>query len=249
MKKIINFIRWFFGINLILASIGGFLTAEYVVAIFVLIFGLLLIPPIWNKIKNKPSSKLPSNSVVDHSAPQNFDRTNQFSYFPEDVQNAVKQVLETVNIMTTSKNIDTIQGRSDFLKERLQTLLTSSNSPRYETDLQKGLDFYKTLFYNTSVTQSQIEIITNPQNFSFENFYVDCLLNGYERFYEDQLNEIDNLKRADAKKRRFKNLVVKLEEVFEEINQINVEEPIKNRALKSLQNIGTDIEQKLNAVA
>lgn len=249
MKKFFNFIRWFFGINFILASIGGFLTAEYVAAIFTLFLGLLLIPPIWNKLKNKPLRKLPSNSIDGHSAQQKFDRTNQFTYFPEDVQNAVKQVLETVNIMTTSKNIDTIQGRSDFLKERIQSLLSAYNSPRYETDLQKGLDFYKTLFYNTSVTQSQIEIITNPQIFSFEIFYVNCLLNGYERLYEDQINQIDNLKQADAKKRRIKNLVIKLEEVSSEINKVVLDNPIKSKTLTRLHSLGLELEKKLDSVA
>ena len=249
MKKIFNFVRWVIGVLLITTSVGGFLDGEVLSASLVLIIGLLLVPPVWKKIRGK-SSKLDSQNYTTETTATISNSSFHGSYLPEEVQNAVKQILETLNIMTTSKNIDTIQGRGEFLKGRLQYLLTASDSSRYETDVQKGLDIYKTLYYNTIVTQSQFDIITNPQDFKFEKFYINCLLVGYVRFYEDQLNVIEGLKRTDAKIRRFKNLVAKLEEVSKEIDGINDNDSINvHDELNRLESIGAEIEYKLNALA
>jgi hypothetical protein len=206
MKKLINFFRWLFGINLILISLGGFMSSEFLIAIVILIIGLLLIPPVWDKLRNKPSTVtvIENDDVNQYSVRNNLVIHKQPGYFPEDVQNAVKQILETVNIMMNSKSIDTIQGRCEFFKGRFQTILEARKSPRYETDLQNGLDFYKTLFYNTAITQTQIDIVTKPHNFNFDKFYIECLLKGYESFLEEQLIAIYSMKRADSKKRRIK---------------------------------------------
>ena len=60
-----------------------------------------------------------------------------------DVQRAAIQVMETVYIIATSKNIDTIRGRHDFLLTIIPTLKSAKNNPQYSRLIQMALDQFK----------------------------------------------------------------------------------------------------------
>jgi len=53
MEKFINILLWFVGSFLCLLAILGFVNGDFLVPAILLVIGLLLLPPIYKKIKEK----------------------------------------------------------------------------------------------------------------------------------------------------------------------------------------------------
>ncbi|MEX0660403.1 MAG: helix-hairpin-helix domain-containing protein [Balneolaceae bacterium] len=163
-----------------------------------------------------------ATSAVPDSVDKNASLKNNRSriYNPQEVQNAANQILETTQIMAISKNIDTISGRAEFLDERIQHLKGSFHEGRYRTDIQMAIDHYKSTFYNTQIHDWQLKSILEPHGFDHHHFSARCLLNGFKRHCEDQFKQINNLKRDNAIRNRYK----KLNETFEEfLDEFDIE--------------------------
>lgn len=138
----------------------------------------------------------------------------------QDAVPAVIQILETTAIMASSKNIDTIEGRADFLQDRMETIEWAYLEKGYQAVLQKGLDEYKTTYYDSDVYDWQLKILVDPHSFNLTLFYAKCIYKGFLRYYEHQLQEIGNLKMDYAIKNRYKNLKKKLTEVRSILSRI-----------------------------
>lgn len=132
-------------------------------------------------------------------------------YNPNEIINHVIQVLGTMDIMSTSKNVDTILGRADLLLKRMGYLSTSTMNDRYSTDIQGGIDRYKSTYYDKKIHDWQLSAVVSPMGFDTNHFNCICLYEGFIRHYEEQLNEISTLKRQSAINNRFDNLL----EVFD----------------------------------
>lgn len=250
MKKKRRPLFWTIGILLIIASIGGFGQGDYGAATIWLIVGIILLPPIREKLFSKKQNenvfsqtssittgqtlqnqeKISINDVIkvfsestgsnettitldlhDENKLMQFvlqnekekqNRIKNFQYLPQQVSGSVVQTLESIQIMDTTKNFDTLKGRHQFVKEKLDFLKLASHNKRYLTDVQTGLDQYKTLYYDKVPTQQQIGALLKPNEFNYDEFHCLCILNSFQRFYEDQNKQIATLKRQDAIKNR-----------------------------------------------
>jgi len=138
------------------------------------------------------------------SSPGNHQLLNL--YHPETIQRAGIQVLESANIIATSKALDTVQGRYTFLLQVLDTLKTGQNNPRYVSDIQRSIDAYKGMYYDRIPTQEELAILIKPKEFNTTDFYCNSLLRSFKEAYQDQLLQMDALKRDDAKARRKEKL-------------------------------------------
>lgn len=156
------------------------------------------------------------------------------------VRRSVIQILETTAIMSSSKNIDTILGRADFLRERFAEIVRAVKTPQYSSDLQYALDEYRSTYYNTDIKGWQMGIFTKPEEFDLDKFCAECLFEGFMRHYAHQKEQISNLKRESAIKNRYKKLhetfIKFLEEFDKERNSITAND-FKNYKLEKLKNI------------
>ena len=124
------------------------------------------------------------------------------AFFAMDVQRAAIQVMETFYIIATSKNIDTIRGRYDFLLTIIPTLKSGKNDPQYSTFVQMALEQFKTI-HPASVPQDyQLAVLSSPDGFDLNEFYCNSLVNAMERFCAEQAEEIKALKKETAKAKR-----------------------------------------------
>lgn len=124
------------------------------------------------------------------------------TFFAMDVQRAVIQTMESLYILATSKNIETIKGRHEFLLTVIPTLKSAKNSSQYSSLIQSALGQFKTM-YPTSVPQEyQLSVLSNPETFDINEFYCSSLVNAIKRFCEKQSEEINALKKETAKSKR-----------------------------------------------
>ncbi len=127
--------------------------------------------------------------------------------FAMDVQRAAIQAMETVYIIATSRNIDTIRGRYDFLLTVVPTLKSAKHHPQYSTLIQKALEQFKAMRPASVPQDYQLAIIQNPDTFDITEFYCGSLINAMKRFCEKQSKEIKGLKKETAKTKRISKVM------------------------------------------
>ena len=64
MTAFLNLLRWFFGISLILAGLGGFGKGEVLPALFSIAIGAVILPPVWNLLFGKKSESGGTSETV-----------------------------------------------------------------------------------------------------------------------------------------------------------------------------------------
>lgn len=116
------------------------------------------------------------------------------NYFSMSIQGVGLQVLETVHIIATTKNFDTLKGRYELLVERLDTLRKAESNQQYSADINTSIETYKSMYYDRPLQEFEISSVLKPNIFNAQNFYCDALANCINRFTREQINEIGNLK-------------------------------------------------------
>lgn len=124
------------------------------------------------------------------------------NYFSMSIQGVGLQVLETVHIIATTKNFDTIKGRYELLLERIDTLRKAESNRLYSADINTSIETYKSMYYDRPLQDFELSAILKPNDFDPQNFYCNALVSCIKRFVEEQTNEISGLKSENAKIKR-----------------------------------------------
>ena len=124
------------------------------------------------------------------------------NFFAIEMQSAGIQVLESSYIIGTSKNIETIKSRHDFLLQRLASLKQGQSNSQYSACVNLTTEHYKTMYYDRPLQDYQLAILSNPNGFDTNNFYCNSLVNAMKRFCGEQAEEINAMKKETAKAKR-----------------------------------------------
>lgn len=162
-------------------------------------------------------------------------------YLPQNIQRTGLQALETINIIGTSKAIDTIKGRYEFLLKIIDTLKRGQNNSRYLSDIQKSIDQYKSMYYDRVPQDYELALLLKPNNFDLTDFYCKALFSAFKRNYEEHQEEIKFLKRDDAKLRRKEKIKEIINFTKDELKSKCSSSPSYTTAIKDLENIENSI--------
>ena len=149
-----------------------------------------------------------------------------FIYDPIQIQRQGIQLLESINILNNTKNIDTLKGRFEFINHFYNYFIKASSNKRYLSDIHKAIDEYKTMYYDKILKDFELSIIVKPDNKKLISYYAECLMNCFMLYYDEQRKQIQTLKRQNAKERRLEKIVEVAEETLNEfkskINSVEV---------------------------
>lgn len=157
------------------------------------------------------------------------------NYFSMSIQGVGLQVLETVHIIATTKNFDTLKGRYELLVERLDTLRKAESNQQYSADINTSIETYKSMYYDRPLQEFEISSVLKPNIFNAQNFYCDALANCINRFTREQINEIGNLKSENAKIKRRSKVIEKINLAKNELQNKCSSTPSYLSALNSLE--------------
>lgn len=132
------------------------------------------------------------------------------NYFSMSIQGVGLQVLETVHIIATTKNFDTIKGRYELLLERIDTLRNAESNRLYSGDINTSIETYKSMYYDKPLQDMELSAILKPNNFDVQSFYCEALVNCIKRVVGEQTNEISELKSENAKAKRRAKVIEKV---------------------------------------
>lgn len=124
------------------------------------------------------------------------------NFFALEMQSTGIQVLESAYNIATSKNINTITSRHDFLLQRIAALRQGQSNLQYSSIIQMVTERYKTMYYDRPLQDYQLDILSNPNSFDLNNFYCSSLVNAMKRFCNEQSEEINAMKKETAKSKR-----------------------------------------------
>jgi hypothetical protein len=211
---------------------GTFIIISVAIIVFVII--------VTNTTK-KSKSSLANRSIETNSTNSSRGTSSQQyvfsgSYFPQNIQRTGLQVLETLSIIGTSKALDTITGRYNFLLTIIDVLKEGSEHTRYISDIQNSIDTYKSMYYDRIPQGYELAFLLKPKEFDLIEFYCLSLYRAFKRSYEDHLEEIKFLKRQDAKVRRKEKIKELLKYTKEELAN-------KCRNASSFNDVMTELEK------
>ncbi len=245
MKKLFIAILWIISVFLIFGSIGGFISGEITIAIILLAIGVFLLPPVLKKLfgkkKKEPSIEL-QRQVKD--VKRIYDEIKQ-GYYPQSIQNQGLQILESLNILSTTKNIDTLKGRYEFINQLYDNQINASLNKRFLSDMQKSIDQYKSTFYERIPSDHEISLLIEPNKENLRKFYAECIMNCFKGFLADQEKQMETLKKQDAKVRRIKKIMNVAEEALTELkNMAYPQLPSEEEVLQSIEDRLDSIEKE-----
>jgi|WetSurMetagenome_2_1015567.scaffolds.fasta_scaffold00003_168 hypothetical protein len=112
--------------------------------------------------------------------------------------------------MQRSIFLDSLIKSSENLNSNISVLRKHHNEPYYQEQVNKGIEFYSN---NAEIhlipdTKDQ-QFLHNPFSFNFDIFFKECLSKCLACFYSYWNEQLENLKRKNAKANRYKYLIEK----------------------------------------
>ncbi|WP_281237864.1 hypothetical protein [Flavobacterium praedii] len=119
------------------------------------------------------------------------------------------QFLESLAIVEETTNLDTLMARIEFINKIYPDVIVSSKSMRFNLDIQKAVDEYKTRYYDKILNDIQINLLADPNEVQLKKHFADCICNCYYRYVERQKLEIQKLLRESAIEKRKDDIIKK----------------------------------------
>ena len=157
----------------------------------------------------------------EQTSTNNFKQPTTSFYYSPEISRAVIMVLESMHIMENSKNVDIVKGRNVIFVEQLNYLRSEQNNPIYNSAVTLALDKYKTDYYNIIPSGNMLGAIINPTEYNEVFFYIACLVLSFIKFYDEQKIQIKSMVKTPSIKKRYENIVVKIQFVYNEIIPYN----------------------------
>lgn len=167
-----------------------------------------------------------------------------FNYVPMQIQRQGLQLLESINILNTTKNLDTLIGRHDFVSKMYDDFVKASHNKRYISDIQVAIDQYKSMYYDRILKDYELQLLVRPDHENLTDYYSDCLFNCFNGFYKEQIEQIENLKRDDAKQRRKEKVVEIADETISEFQKNGSDNDRFKPLLNSLREIIDNLDSR-----
>lgn len=190
-------------ISLIIFLLFSFLflsESKLFMALVTVLLGLIFYKGIIASVEKKYGNKGVNTKVHQNTLPDFHEREIEGKGF---------QFLESIEVITNTKNLDTLKGRMEFINKIYPSLLSYSSLHRYAMDVQKSIDRYKTIYYDRILTSVQAVLLLKPNMDMLKQLYSDCILTCYTRYVNHQSEEISKLKTNAAKERRREDIINK----------------------------------------
>jgi hypothetical protein len=123
------------------------------------------------------------------------------------IQSSSIQFLETLYILENSKNVETIQSRIEFFEDVTERLRNLVNNPDYQYLVQLAIDDYIVRYFNRSPSETDLSKLTSPESFNLGAYCINALINGLNRFINEQVEEIEFIKSSSAKEKRISKVI------------------------------------------
>lgn len=139
----------------------------------------------------------------------------------------IMQAMESIAIIETTANLDTLISRFDFLKIKLSDICSAYKDDMvgYMVAKTGAMIWYKQSYYDKDISKHMEAIISHPEN-ELRDFYSHSIVHCLSAFCDKMEKEMHTLKTDKAKDRRRCKVVECLTQCVTELNQNGIPEYI-----------------------
>ena len=166
--------------------------SSFIITLTILCVVVFVVACVWGQRKKRQTNK-----DIDSSEPV----ISPFDYHCV-VHGRASQLLESIHIISTTKNPETLSGRIEFINQIYDNFIPASKIDLYPEHMAEVIAEYKDKYYDRELTDEQVGLLLSPSNERIQLFYSDCAIRFYERYIKHQTAEINGLKTNAAKTRR-----------------------------------------------
>lgn len=235
MKNLIIAARLIITMLFAVISALCFTTMDFLPAVVMLITCYFTFP-FKNKLKNKEKISEKEEDLIDlvtreigenkeafeawanQGTEDRKKEIQNFNYKGFMLKNRTLQLLESFSIMSKTKNVETLVSRYEYVESFYDEFVMASNNKEYESDIKKQIQAYYTIHDHILVNEI-LMLVKSPEHSKMKAFYSECLRESFNRFLAKKEEEIQNLKRKDAKKKRIDNIIDTADLVISELIQ------------------------------
>ena len=176
----------------------------------------------------------------------NSHKSIHANYDPRQIQRQGVQILESFYILFTTKNIDTLKGRFEFILQLYDHFIRASHNKRFVSDVQVAIDQYKTTHYERIPDEYELNLLLKPNIEDLKQFYAKCVMHCFTKFVEEQEKQIESLKRRDAKERRINKIIQVADEAQKELLQHESQNGSNNEYVEEISRIREAYKERLD---
>lgn len=114
----------------------------------------------------------------------------------------VKQALESIYIIEDTMNIDILVSRYKFLLPILLELSSVKNTSSYELTVADGVEDYRMMYYDRTITDTQAAIVINPECLDNNEFYALNIVRCFHKYCDKMEQDLNNAKKEATKLKR-----------------------------------------------
>lgn len=147
-----------------------------------------------------------SVSITKNETKENAPTMN-LSFYKMQVKAKSKQMLESLEIISTTSMIDTLKGRIEFINSIYPDMIKASSLARYKADVQEGIELYKNMYYDRVLKDFELQLVLYPNLDDMKEFFAHSIASCYTRYVEKQKVEMSKLVRPSAIEKRREGLI------------------------------------------
>lgn len=118
------------------------------------------------------------------------------------------QLLESIYIISTTRNVDTLSGRIAYILEFYPSFVALSMFPnQYMKEAQKARSKYEKLYPNRPEKNNQLFLLLTPDVDNMGEYIASCIVISYSEFIKSEMEHVEKLKRNSAINKRIENII------------------------------------------
>lgn len=128
--------------------------------------------------------------------------------FQEQFINRANQCIESIDIIESTKSIETLKSRISLLRDRFNEILPiyEEHSDLYASVLIETFQFHVKL-WKKQIQPIHLFVLNEPSTTKLERFLSQRIYDTFERFYYSKKDEMNNLKTESAIKKRKEEII------------------------------------------
>lgn len=138
----------------------------------------------------------------------------------------VKQALETIYIIEDTMNIDILVSRYKFLLPILSELISVKNTSSYELTIADGVENYRMMYYDRTITDTQVAIVLNPECIENNEFYALNIVRCFHKYCDKMEQDLNDAKREATKLKRREAVIESAKICIAELHNCKMTESI-----------------------
>jgi len=150
------------------------------------------------------------------------EKNKEFGMHPKEIPGKLYQLIESIELMASSKNPDIVIGRYSFCEQLCFRLAKFSDSSLYEKQVFAAIEEYKKNYYDRNIREEQIYFGTHPEDHhSFEEYYIKQMARCFTAYAENHQESINGMKQKKAMVNRYHKILEALNMILDELQKLS----------------------------